>query len=68
MLVASSAIKHKVKAFTVQTVFTLPLTLGSRHGFQTGTSKVVPSITTITGNPVVVHMRVAARSAYIVIL
>ena len=68
MLVAISAIQHNLKVFTAQTVFTYPLILVSWHGFQAGTFKVVPSITTITGNPVLVHMKVVACSAYIVIL
>ena len=68
MLVAISAIQHKLKFFTAQTVFTLQQILGFWHGFQAGTSKVVPSVTAITGNPVVVHMKVVACSTYIIIL
>ena len=39
--------------------------LGSWHGFQAGISKVVPSV---TGHPVVAHMKVVACSAYTIIL
>lgn len=38
------------------------LVLGSGHGFQAGTPKVVQSVATIIGNPVVVHMKGVACS------
>ena len=47
------------------------LTLGSRQASKLAhvvTSKVVPSLTTITGNPVVVLRKVVACSAYVIIL
>ena len=59
-----SAFQHELRVFTVQTA-TDP---GLLTGFQAGTSKVVPSLTTITGNPVVVHMKAVACCAYIIIL
>ena len=59
-----SAFHHEFRVFTVQTA-TDP---GLLTGFQAGTSKVAPSLTTIMGNPVVVLMKVVACSAYVIIL
>ena len=60
------AFQHELRVFTVQTA-TDP---GLLTGVQAGTSKtkVVPSLTTITGNPVVVLVKVVACSAYVIIL
>ena len=59
-----NAFQHELRAFIVQTA-TDP---GLLTGCQAGTSKVVPSLTTITGNPVVVLVKVVACSAYVIIL
>ena len=59
-----SAFQHELRVFTVQTASDP----GLLTGFQAGTSKVVPSLTTITGNPVVVLVKVVACSAYVIIL
>ena len=59
-----SAFQHELRVFTVQTA-TDP---GLLTSFQAGTSKVVPSLATVTVNPVVVLMKVVACSACVIIL